>query len=104
MFRCLTRDVRRARLARNLDASTEVTMRAEILNYSRSRGVFAGVALEGTSLRSDDDATRRGVWPKANRTHEHRRQRSVATPQLVRHFVDVLQNGAPHNESKRATR
>src|SRR4051812_29102466 len=42
---------------RNIEASTDATMRAEILSYSRSRGLFAGVSLEGTSLRPDDDAT-----------------------------------------------
>src|SRR5207253_8449752 len=36
---------------RTADASTDVTLRAEILSYSRSRGLFAGVSLEGTSLR-----------------------------------------------------
>ena len=42
---------------RNVEASTDASMRAEILSYSRSRGLFAGVSLEGTSLRPDDDAT-----------------------------------------------
>src|SRR3990172_10825636 len=42
---------------RNVSASTDVTMRAEILSYSRSRGLFAGVSLEGMSLRPDDDAS-----------------------------------------------
>src|SRR3954447_8150676 len=42
---------------RNLEASTDATMRAEILSYSRARGLFAGVSLEGTSLRPDDDAS-----------------------------------------------
>src|SRR5437763_11165883 len=43
---------------RNVEASTDASMRAEILSYSRSRGLFAGVSLDGTSLRPDDDATR----------------------------------------------
>src|SRR3954449_3513829 len=41
---------------RNLEASTDASMRAEILSYSRSRGLFAGVSLEGTSVRPDDAA------------------------------------------------
>src|SRR5678815_2563952 len=41
---------------RTLEASTDATMRAEILSYSRARGLFAGVSLEGTSLRPDNDA------------------------------------------------
>src|SRR5579862_6898103 len=42
---------------REIGASTDASMRAEILSYSRSRGLFAGVSLEGTSLRPDDDAS-----------------------------------------------
>src|SRR5436190_6759862 len=42
---------------RSLEASTDMSLRAEILSYSRSRGLFAGVSLDGTSLRPDDDAT-----------------------------------------------
>src|SRR4029077_15811296 len=43
---------------RNLEASTAATMRAEILCHPRSRGLFAGVSLEGPPLRPDHDASR----------------------------------------------
>jgi hypothetical protein len=39
------------------ELSTDASLRAEMLSYSRSRGRFAGVSLEGTSLRPDDDAS-----------------------------------------------
>src|SRR6266404_9389408 len=42
---------------RDASADTDAYMRAEILSYSRSRGLFAGVSLEGSTLRPDDDAT-----------------------------------------------
>jgi lipid-binding SYLF domain-containing protein len=42
---------------RDTGASTDASLRAEMLSYSRSRGLFAGVSLEGTSLRPDDDAS-----------------------------------------------
>lgn len=45
-------------LGRNAEAATDLRMRAEILSYSRSRGVFAGLSLEGASLRQDDKANR----------------------------------------------
>ena len=45
-------------VGRNAEAATDLRMRAEILSYSRSRGVFAGVSLEGASLRPDDNANR----------------------------------------------
>jgi lipid-binding SYLF domain-containing protein len=44
---------------RDAEAATDVTMRAEVLTYSRSRGLFAGISLEGSTLRPDDDANER---------------------------------------------
>ena len=43
-------------VGRNLNASTDTAMQAEIYSYSRSRGLFAGVSLDGAALRIDDDA------------------------------------------------
>lgn len=45
-------------VGRNASAKTDASMRAEILSYSRSRGVFAGVALEGGTLREDESANK----------------------------------------------
>src|SRR5882672_11186859 len=44
---------------RNAEASTDVTLRAEVLTYSRARGLFAGLSLEGSTLRPDNDANER---------------------------------------------
>jgi lipid-binding SYLF domain-containing protein len=44
---------------RTASADTDAYLRAEMLSYSRARGVFAGVSLEGTTLRPDEDANRR---------------------------------------------
>jgi len=44
---------------RTASADTDVTLRAEILSYSRARGVFAGVSLEGSTLRPDNDANKK---------------------------------------------
>jgi SH3 domain-containing YSC84-like protein 1 len=41
---------------RDAEADTDVTMRAEVLTYSRARGLFAGISLEGSTLRPDNDA------------------------------------------------
>ncbi len=46
-------------VGRDASAATDIQMRAEILSYSRSRGLFAGVNLNGSSIRSDNDANRR---------------------------------------------
>ena len=45
-------------LGRSAQAQTDAMMRAEILSYSRSRGVFAGVSLEGATLRPDNEDNR----------------------------------------------
>jgi lipid-binding SYLF domain-containing protein len=42
-------------VGRTVQAETDAFMRAEMLGYSRSRGVFAGIALEGSTLREDKD-------------------------------------------------
>src|ERR1700720_4236379 len=44
---------------RDASADTDATLRAEMLSYSRARGVFAGISLEGTTLRPDNDANKR---------------------------------------------
>ena len=46
-------------LGRDLEASTDILLQAEILSYSRTRGLFAGVSLEGSTIRSDRDANER---------------------------------------------
>jgi len=46
-------------VGRNASAETDVTMRAEILTYSRARGLFAGISLAGSSVRPDNDANAR---------------------------------------------
>ena len=85
---------------RNLEASTDVSMRAEILSYSRSRGLFAGISLEGTSLRPDDDATEQ-VYGRRLTARRIVTGTSVEVPVSGRHLVDVLEKGAPRNESKK---
>jgi SH3 domain-containing YSC84-like protein 1 len=51
---------------RTASAATDATMRAEILSYSRARGVFAGVSLEGSTLRPDNDANKKLYGKEVN--------------------------------------
>ena len=88
---------------RNVDASTDVSMRAEILSYSRSRGLFAGISLEGSSLRPDNDATK-AIYGRKISARAIVTGASVSVPASGRHFVEVLEKGAPYNESKKTTR
>jgi lipid-binding SYLF domain-containing protein len=46
-------------VGRDASAETDVSMRAEILSYSRARGLFAGISLEGSTIRPDSDANKR---------------------------------------------
>ena len=88
---------------RNLEASTDATMRAEILSYSRARGLFAGVSLEGTSLRPDDDANK-DVYGRKLTARRIVTGAPVVVPESGRHLVSVLEKAAPRNESKKTTR
>ena len=56
-------------VGRTSSAETDALMRAEILTYSRSRGIFAGIALNGATLRPDDD-TNRDLYGSALTTKE----------------------------------
>ncbi|MGA8367142.1 MAG: lipid-binding SYLF domain-containing protein [Candidatus Acidiferrales bacterium] len=53
-------------VGRDTEADTDVALRAEVLTYSRARGLFAGISLEGSTLRPDDDANERIYGRKIN--------------------------------------
>jgi len=85
---------------RDASANTDAWMRAEILSYSRSRGVFAGVSLEGSTLRPDDEASEQ-VYGRAIKAKDIVRGEHTGVPGSGRHLVNVLQKSAPRNESER---
>jgi lipid-binding SYLF domain-containing protein len=87
---------------RNVEASTDASLRAEILSYSRARGLFAGVSLEGTSLRPDDDASKQ-VYGRKMKARNIVTGEGITVPESGRHLVDVLEKSAPHNESAKTT-
>ena len=86
---------------RDASADTDAWMRAEILSYSRSRGLFAGISLEWSTLRPDDEASEQ-VYGHAIRAKDIVRSENTGVPSTGRHFVSVLQKSAPRNESERA--
>ena len=88
---------------RDLSAATDATMRAEILSYSRARGLFAGVSLEGTSLRPDNDANRE-VYGRKLTARTIITGAKIPVPESAQKLVAALEKGAPFNESKRTTR
>ena len=84
---------------RDASANTDLWMRAEILSYSRSRGLFAGISLEGSTLRPDNKANER-IYHRKITARAILLHNKVAIPASGRHFVHVLQTNAPRNESK----
>jgi SH3 domain-containing YSC84-like protein 1 len=86
-------------VGRDASADTDAYMRAEILSYSRTRGLFAGVSLEGSTLRPDDDATA-DVYGRKLTAREIVMGGKVSVPKSGRHLVAILQKNSPRNESK----
>jgi len=87
---------------RDASANTDAWMRAEILSYSRSRGAFAGVSLEGSTIRPDDDASA-DVYGHPMKASEIVRGQHTGVPETGRHLVNVLDKKAPRNESEHAS-
>lgn len=85
---------------RTAGASTDIVMRAEILTYSRARGLFAGVSLEGSTLRADDDANAR-VYGRALGARAIVRGGEVEVPRDAWGLVELLNRRSPKNLSRR---
>ena len=84
---------------RTASAATDVVMKAEILSYSRSRGLFAGVSLEGSTLRSDGGANE-NLYGKKNLTaRQIIRGGAVKTPPSGKPLVALLNRKSPKNLS-----
>jgi len=79
-------------------ADTDIVMRAEILSYSRSRGLFAGISLEGSTLRSDGSANRK-LYGRDIGAKEIVREGKVGIPASGRELVSLLNKLSPKNES-----
>jgi lipid-binding SYLF domain-containing protein len=84
---------------RTASGSTDAWMRAEILTYSRSRGLFAGISLSGSSLRPDNDATAE-VYGRKLTARGILTGPGVSVPPSGRRLVDELQKKSARNESK----
>jgi len=86
---------------RNLQAATDVTLRAEILTYSRSRGLFAGVSLEGSTVRPDNDANER-VYGKKVAAEDIIFKGVVPVPPPARKMIAYLNKRVRKNVSKKS--
>src|SRR5277367_4925867 len=83
-------------VGRTAAAATDVTLRAEVLTYSRSRGLFAGVSLEGSTLRPDNDANER-LYGKKVDAKDVVLHKAVAAPPSARLLLSTLTKHSPHH-------
>jgi lipid-binding SYLF domain-containing protein len=83
---------------RDAEAATDATLRAEILSYSRARGLFAGISLEGSSLRPDNDGNEK-LYGKKLTAKEIVRDGAVPVPPSGQKLVALLQKKSPKNHS-----
>lgn len=83
---------------RDAQAATDVLMRAEILTYSRSRGLFAGISLDGSTLRADNSASEKVYGRKVN-ARDIVLGHAVGTTAAGQVMVSALQKESPRNLS-----
>jgi lipid-binding SYLF domain-containing protein len=86
-------------VGRNASAETDVTLRAEILSYSRARGLFAGISLSGSTLRPDNDANKR-LYGKDVSAKAIVFDRAVPAPPSAELLLSTLNKKSPKNMSK----
>ena len=85
-------------VGRTASAETDVVMKAEILSWSRARGVFGGVSLAGSTLRSDDDANK-NIYGKKLNAKQVVREGQVKTDEAGKPLIDLLQKTSPKHAS-----
>jgi len=83
---------------RTAEGATDVVMNAEILSYSRNKGLFAGVSLEGSTLRSDGSANEK-LYGKKLEAKEIIVEHKVAVPRSAKELVALLNKKSPKNLS-----
>ncbi len=81
-------------VGRDAQADTDASMRAEILSYSRARGLFAGVSLEGSTIRPDNEDNRR-VYGKNIPARDIVLSGKVAVPPAAQQFISTLDARTP---------
>jgi lipid-binding SYLF domain-containing protein len=83
---------------RTAEGATDIVMQAEILSYSRNKGLFAGVSLEGSTLRSDGSANEK-LYGKKLDAKEIIVEHKVAIPPCAKELVSLLDTKSPKNKS-----
>jgi lipid-binding SYLF domain-containing protein len=83
---------------RDASAATDVALRAELLSYSRSRGLFAGAFLDGSTLRPDNNANQKLYGQKIS-AKDIALDGKVATPSSAEELLAVLNKRSPKHLS-----
>jgi lipid-binding SYLF domain-containing protein len=84
-------------VGRDASADTDATLRSEILSYSRARGLFAGVSLEGSTIRPDNgDNTR--VYGRKIPARDIVLSGEVPVPAAARQLISTLDAKTPHHK------
>jgi SH3 domain-containing YSC84-like protein 1 len=84
-------------VGRNASAETDVTLRSEILSYSRSRGLFAGISLEGSTIRPDNKANEK-IYGREFEAKQIVLSDQVKTPPAAEQLVSSLNDKTPHHK------
>ncbi len=85
-------------VGRSAAASTDITMQAEILSYSRTRGLFAGISLGGSTLRPDEDGNAR-LYGKGVNAKDIVINSKVRPPASAKGLLATLNQKSPSNKS-----
>src|SRR5271169_3993292 len=85
-------------VGRNASAETDATLRAEILSYSRARGLFAGISLAGSTLRPDNDANKR-LYGKELSAKDIVFNGAAPAPKSAELLLATLNKTSPKNKS-----
>jgi SH3 domain-containing YSC84-like protein 1 len=85
-------------VGRDLSAETDATLRADILSYSRARGAFAGIALEGSTIRPDGRANEQ-IYGRKIPAKRIVRSGKVAIPAAAQRLVSTLDASTPNHKS-----
>ena len=85
-------------VGRTSSAETDIAMKAEILSYSRARGVFGGVSLAGSTLRSDGGANK-NLYGQDLDARQIVREHKVEVPSAGKPLVELLEQTSPKHAS-----
>jgi len=86
-------------LGRKAEVGTNATLDAAIYSYSRSKGLFAGAALDGTVLQIDDSENENVYGKKVNAKTVSDGKADLATPQVIQPFLAALREVIPVDSS-----